>query len=156
MPISSKETYLRHREKRIKEASIWAKKNPEKRRAIVRRWYAKNKITINKKQKDWRLKNPIKMRCIVTNNRARRRGALEKIKVSLLENKLIAANGKCQYCGGKCKYLGFDHLIPISRNGKHTIKNLIVCCLKCNQRKKSRTLKEFKEYCARKGYALII
>lgn len=43
----------------------------------------------------------------------------------------------CQYCGIKQneKELTFDHVIPVSREGKTTWDNVVTCCKKCNSKK---------------------
>lgn len=44
----------------------------------------------------------------------------------------------CQYCGSP-KDLTLDHVIPRSRGGKSTWKNLVTACRRCNARKGSLT-----------------
>jgi 5-methylcytosine-specific restriction endonuclease McrA len=50
----------------------------------------------------------------------------------------------CQYCGEKfiAKELTLDHVIPESRGGPFSWKNLVTCCASCNNRKDARTPKE--------------
>lgn len=45
---------------------------------------------------------------------------------------------KCQYCD-TTKDLTLDHLIPRSKGGKSTWKNLVTACKRCNSRKGDRT-----------------
>ncbi len=49
--------------------------------------------------------------------------------------------GICHYCGKKFppEELTLDHIVPVSRGGKSTRGNLVVCCLDCNQAKKYLT-----------------
>ena len=53
-------------------------------------------------------------------------------------------NNQCQYCGNffPLDKLTMDHVIPKSRGGKNTWENLAAACMKCNQKKGSRTPKE--------------
>lgn len=63
-------------------------------------------------------------------------------------------NESCYYC--KARILrprffpnnpsGFDHKIPRSRDGAHTISNMVPCCKTCNATKSTKTPKEYKEY----------
>lgn len=46
---------------------------------------------------------------------------------------------ECQYCG-KGKELTLDHLIPRSKGGKTSWKNLVTACKACNTKKGDRTL----------------
>ena len=43
-------------------------------------------------------------------------------------------NHECQYCGAS-RDLTLDHLIPRSKGGKTTWKNLVTACKQCNARK---------------------
>lgn len=51
---------------------------------------------------------------------------------------------QCQYCGNYFPFdkLTMDHVLPKSRGGKNTWENLVAACMKCNQKKGSRTPKE--------------
>ena len=40
----------------------------------------------------------------------------------------------------------FDHKQPLSRKGEHSIGNLSVTCIDCNQLKQARTDKEFRKF----------
>tara|TARA_R100000278_G_C5429190_1_gene149475 strand:+ start:107 stop:598 length:492 start_codon:yes stop_codon:yes gene_type:complete len=53
-------------------------------------------------------------------------------------------NNQCQYCGNyfPTDKLTMDHVIPKSRGGKNTWENLVAACMKCNQKKGCRTVKE--------------
>ena len=46
--------------------------------------------------------------------------------------------GICHYCNNKftVKELTMDHVIPISKGGKSTRKNVVPCCKACNNQKK--------------------
>ncbi|MEA1964431.1 MAG: HNH endonuclease [Candidatus Aerophobetes bacterium] len=49
----------------------------------------------------------------------------------------------CQYCGKKFKTeeLNIDHVVPLSRGGKHSWSNVVCSCISCNLRKGSKTLR---------------
>lgn len=47
----------------------------------------------------------------------------------------------CQYCGSK-RNLTIDHVLPISRGGENTWKNMVTCCWKCNNIKGNKTPEE--------------
>lgn len=58
--------------------------------------------------------------------------------------------GGCWYCS---KFLGkygedggIDHLTPTSRGGTSRATNLVLCCHKCNNRKGSKTLEEYRAH----------
>ena len=43
--------------------------------------------------------------------------------------------GKCSRCGNR-KNLEYDHIIPISKGGSNTVRNIELLCEECNRRKK--------------------
>jgi 5-methylcytosine-specific restriction protein A len=58
------------------------------------------------------------------------------------------AKGVCHYCGLRfpLKELTMDHIVPISKGGKTTKGNVVVCCKTCNSQKKSTLLMEWDKY----------
>lgn len=43
--------------------------------------------------------------------------------------------GKCSKCGSR-KNLEYDHIIPISKGGSNTVRNIELLCEECNRKKK--------------------
>ena len=69
------------------------------------------------------------------------------IPASALISLLKSQNSACPYCGcelGKGKHL--DHIIPLSRGGKHVITNVQYTCQPCNDSKGAKTHEEFLQY----------
>jgi 5-methylcytosine-specific restriction enzyme A len=62
------------------------------------------------------------------------------------------AKGVCHYCGRRfsVKELTMDHIVPISKGGRTTKGNVVVCCKECNTEKKSKLLMEWDKYLAKK------
>lgn len=56
-----------------------------------------------------------------------------------------AVGKPCPYCEEIVteKTFSLDHAIPVSRGGPHTLTNLAVSCLRCNQVKGMMTHREF-------------
>jgi 5-methylcytosine-specific restriction endonuclease McrA len=54
---------------------------------------------------------------------------------------LAQYNGHCAYCGKKVK-LTLDHIIPLSRGGKHSKDNVVPACSHCNSSKGTKTPEE--------------
>jgi hypothetical protein len=50
-------------------------------------------------------------------------------------------NNQCVYCESK-KHLTIDHVIPKSKGGNNSWKNLVTCCLACNLKKGNKTPEE--------------
>lgn len=54
--------------------------------------------------------------------------------------------GICYFCEKKFsrEELTMDHLIPLSRGGRSTKKNIVVACKQCNSLKKNQTVAELR------------
>lgn len=56
---------------------------------------------------------------------------------------LIRYDHKCAYCPAKLD-LTMDHVVPLSRGGRHTATNLVPACERCNRMKADMYLSEWK------------
>jgi 5-methylcytosine-specific restriction endonuclease McrA len=59
--------------------------------------------------------------------------------------RLFSQAAWCHYCGKRMRATekSLDHCVPLSRGGRHSITNVVVCCKSCNSRKRTRTSVEF-------------
>jgi 5-methylcytosine-specific restriction endonuclease McrA len=88
--------------------------------------------------------NPERMRA-VRRNRKQRIKAERKLVTTKDWNRLVARyRNRCAYCGKRSEVLHRDHIIPLSRGGRHSIGNLLPACPPCNYRKKARLLADFR------------
>lgn len=55
---------------------------------------------------------------------------------------LAEAAGHCSYCGREDK-LTLDHIVPLSRGGKHSKDNVVPACSHCNFSKGTKTVEEW-------------
>ena len=55
-----------------------------------------------------------------------------------MQVKIEEAGEMCVYCGAPYEHL--DHVIPLSKGGKHEIDNIVTACAKCNHSKKDKIL----------------
>ena len=58
------------------------------------------------------------------------------------------SSGLCYYCKTKISYknITMDHLVPLARGGRSTKDNLVPCCKRCNNLKKSMLPLEWEAY----------
>jgi 5-methylcytosine-specific restriction endonuclease McrA len=68
------------------------------------------------------------------------RRPLPELKISR-KSVLARDSYTCVYCGSK-ESLTIDHVFPRHRGGETTWENVVCCCLKCNNKKGSRTPSE--------------
>lgn len=55
---------------------------------------------------------------------------------------LVESQGHCHYCDKEAK-LTMDHVIPLSKGGKHSKDNVVAACQHCNSSKNARMLEEW-------------
>lgn len=125
-----------NRERATEKDRRWRTNNPERMKVLKHRHYLNRKDYIRAKNNAWEKANPEKARLIRQGIKGRRRARIKANgfeKFSLKE--ILRRDGyQCHICGGKVKpkELSFDHLIPISKGGSHTRKNVAVPHLSCN------------------------
>ncbi len=59
------------------------------------------------------------------------------------EEKKIAYDNKCAYCGTNEVKLTKDHVIPVVKQGRDTIDNIVPCCKSCNSKKNKKDVADF-------------
>lgn len=95
-----------------------------------------------------------KTRADSLNKASARKGVAKTIiqnspKISYIDlYRLYEKNEFCHYCKVKLpkEDIVFDHKIPLSRNGLHSIDNIAICCRDCNSLKGTRTDVEFQNF----------
>jgi 5-methylcytosine-specific restriction endonuclease McrA len=104
------------------KTSAWNEANPEKVRASVRAWTARNRAKAAAYHHRWATHkdsdNP-------TND-------LTRLQWQLL---LKIFGGHCAYCWELTEKLTQDHIVPLSRGGAHTLTNVVPACRSCNSSK---------------------
>jgi 5-methylcytosine-specific restriction endonuclease McrA len=145
---STKADYQKHAEKRKNAARLRTATNPqysieyrkrtrEHRLQYNREWYQNNKEYAAQYQYGYRYVNREQARNLVARRRTRRQenGVYHILPKEL--KRLYAS--PCFYCGSKTS-IHADHIIPISKGGRHSIGNLVPACSSCNLSKNDKFL----------------
>ena len=151
--------------------ALWRESNPGKGAEITRRWrvnnperakdsrkkeYRKDPAKEKARSREWRKRNPERLRHHLALYRARhpevyraasqRRYALK----SKAETKDVTAKDLHRILASSCVACGeerveLDHIIPLSRGGRHSVGNLQPLCRGCNGSKKDLLMVEWRE-----------
>ena len=154
-PELYREAYRRYqgnnREKLSDQAKARRKANPEKARESVRAWrrehpeYIENNREANRAyQRMWarleRLRHP--ERVVERVNRRRARKTASQVGLVDLKAVLKRDGRQCFICKGEILLfdkIHFDHWIPLSKGGPHTMENLHPTHDRCNMKKGAKT-----------------
>lgn len=126
--------------------------DPERRKAFYLEWQRKNRDKVRAYQSKWRSENPERVleysRTYVANNREkvyagnkrselRRHLLMAEAEVIVRSEIYERDNGRCHICGKQVSRDDFhvDHLVPLSRGGRHTRDNVALAHPTCNLRR---------------------
>jgi 5-methylcytosine-specific restriction endonuclease McrA len=115
--------------------------------------YRENNVEyVKNKQKEWHKKNPAYLSEWREKNRHLHNGKENKRRVAKKNNGIFSIAGKelknlyaskCAACDSN-ENIQLDHIIPISRSGRHSIGNLQPLCRSCNLSKGNKLMIEWK------------
>lgn len=127
-------------EKARESVRRWARANPEKILQLKRQWAAANSEKIRAWYRRWRLTNPFKAQ--ERNRRRRVRLAGNGIESVSIDRIIIRDGMICHLCGKSviAKEFSLDHVIPVSRGGRHAENNLRIAHRRCNSRRRDKPL----------------
>jgi hypothetical protein len=123
----------------------WRKDKAPQLRAKSREWAAKNPEKVAAQAKRFREANRVQLQ---VRQRARRAAELNNagsVGVSVRDWLRLCERYRyrCAYCGSRGD-LQMDHVIPLSRGGRHAIGNILPACRSCNGSKNARFYVEWK------------
>jgi 5-methylcytosine-specific restriction endonuclease McrA len=122
--------YHANHEAELAKRKAWVKANPEKHKASRQRYYEKNREAIVAK-------------AIETVHRRRDQRGDGRLSIAEWREILDAHGHRCAYCQRQTK-LTRDHVVPLSRGGRHVAANIVPACKRCNVSKSSRLLSEWR------------
>lgn len=153
--IDNKEKFSNRAKRRYQEKqdeikyknSEYVKNNPEKIISIQRNWYLKNKEIKKEKGKIYRITSDTykQNHLLQTQNRRALKFTTSDNSINIDNVQLIKEKqfSKCTYCKQELLEFHLDHIMPLSRGGKHTIDNIQLLCPSCNLRKSNKTHEEY-------------
>lgn len=148
--IKNRET-LNRKLREYQQSEIGQEKYKQYREAnkeLVRMWnrnfYEKHKEKRTKLNNEYKKKHKEQYKVYYLKNKAKRRGYGEAtLPNNVISDMLYQQNNKCFYCKNELGDYHIDHIIPLSKGGKHKEYNLVVTCPKCNLSKSAKYPDEF-------------
>lgn len=109
----------------------------------MRAYHVAHRDRANQRSRAWSKANRLKKIAATQRYRARLKGAT----VGAVDFDRIIERDRavCHLCHKAVKpsELGFDHVVPLSRGGEHSERNIAVCHRRCNSRKSNRLVTLF-------------
>lgn len=140
--LRSKKWRENNKERYYNHSKSWRAAHPEQKKITDALWREKNKDKIKKSQSKYAKANPEKIQEKYHRRRYKKITNGEYVVLNKFIKKLYASC--CVACGSKSN-IHMDHVIPISRGGRHSEGNLQPLCAKCNLSKNNKTMMEWKK-----------
>lgn len=132
----------KHRDQRQKQQSAWYLRNQGQQRERVRQWRVANREHYIARHKRYVKRHPEKIKAIQNRRRARLMGNGGRLTEQEWSTIKLSFNNTCLRCG-RCEpeiSLSMDHVIPLSRGGRHEAANIQPLCFDCNRWKNARSI----------------
>lgn len=140
----AKQTPEQREKQRAKMKARFAK-NREQVKRDAREYYWRNVENLKVKKKAYAKSEhgQIVRRNLENKRRARKAQNGGTMTVAEWKQILEACSSKCYWCQREYKRLTQDHVVPISRGGRHEASNVVPSCKSCNSSKRDKTGDEF-------------
>lgn len=129
------------RDEHLAKRREWAKKNKEKVRDSLKKWRESNKEHVLVYAKEHKLKNRQRYTYYQLQRKAKQMNAEGNYTLQEFQDLKQKHKNKCLKCGkkeGNVKITA-DHVVPLSKGGSNSIKNIQPLCLSCNCKKHAKT-----------------
>lgn len=149
---ASRDYYHANRARYAEKNRKWTLNNRDQRRKIDARFRENHRVEQQQraieyrkrnpnKRLEWARNNPDKQAAIYAKRSFSRRGGI-RFSITTAELRKMYAS-PCAYCGAPSEHI--DHIIPLSRGGRHSIGNLTGACKPCNLSKGSKFITEWRK-----------
>ena len=129
-PNYRRSRYLANKDRLLELGRIWNKQNREQRRAIWRRYYRRYRAKHIERIRSWSKANPEKAKVYKAISGSRRRSQSKEI----YDKRITSLYKRCQALR-KWFDVQVDHIVPLSKGGRHQISNLQIIYAYENARK---------------------
>ena len=146
--VYMREWHVRHWEHDLEKQRERRRANPAKHTEEVRRYYFahRDEILLRRRtdpdeiarRKRYVNSHRDLYNSIQNRHRAHRRGAV--VTASEWGHIKEVFGNRCAYCGRGEVKLEQEHIVPLSRGGEHSMRNLVPACKSCNTSKKNRVI----------------
>lgn len=130
------------RQRRIAATVRWQKNNPEKVAAIAARRTPEQSVAAARR---WQKNHPEKTNALSAKRRAMKRGAGGSFTADDMATVKLILGPACLECGTR-ERVTFDHVVPLSLGGAHSIENIQVLCGPCNSKKGNRNSNDYRRH----------
>jgi len=134
--VEARKNYQNNKPRRLEQQKEWVKKNPEKVNAKYRRWAMKNKPYLAARMGEYR-KQHKHQRTTTPEERMR-----IKVWSDLIKSKELV---ECHWCHEffPPAEIEFDHIMPVSKGGRHALENMCPACIHCNRVKSAKVILDY-------------
>lgn len=136
----------KNRDKFAERSRAWYSENKQRAHERRVRFYRENKKRAVEYTRQWRKDNPQMARANDKRHVHRRRLWKEASGHFKITSREIADlySSPCVYCGSLTN-IEMDHVVPLSRGGRHSIGNLVPACQSCNRSKSGYLITEWRK-----------
>ena len=151
--IQSRYRYSKNPEPKRTRSIAWAKSNPDKVKEKHKKWVENNSERLKAWRRDYQIKrcknDPEFYASRVSMGHTRRCLKSGNVNQKPIKDFIKSVRSKrtavCYYCQKQVstKDVHFDHMVPLSKGGPHSVENLCVSCAHCNLSKHDKMLQDF-------------
>lgn len=136
---SSKKSYEKRKEEIRIYKKKWCREHKKEKQAYNRKWYEENKEKSLGYRRKYRKSNIEAVKLSKREHRIREREG-GKLSKGIVVKLLSFQKHRCVVCRVSLKKSGYhvDHIIPLSKGGKNTDRNIQLTCPACNIKKKAK------------------
>lgn len=123
------------------KAMKWRTNNQGRWDSYMTKWRIDNKEKSRKTLNEWRIRNRERLHQQLHRRRIRlQQGSIFQI----IDKDLNRLYSSCCVNCGSSENISLDHIVPISRGGRHSIGNLQPLCRSCNSSKRDKFMVEWR------------